>query len=189
MHQPQHSNLYNAVLAVVIFMLFQKGNRSHSPPQSAKSKFGSNLPFVWNDSGTVSWIFSDPEEDQPERSGSHIVALRIRALCRLDMYYWTGVVRCFTDLCSEWMMNYPFHCSLICIPVLTWFIQKVWTNLCPQQSSYRGSSLSCAYNACNHWIFVLCGVPVVCTIHNNKGVICRYTSFLVANPKQLFKIK
>lgn len=44
---------------------------------------------------------------------------------------------------------------------------------------------SCAYSACSHQELALCATSPSCLY---KGVICRYTTFLVANPKQLFII-
>jgi hypothetical protein len=157
MNQTQYSSMCNTV----IFMLFQKGNQSHSPPQSAKSKFGSNLPFVWNDSGTESWIFYDHEEDQPDRSGSYTVVLRIKALCRLDIYYWTGVVWCLINLCSEWMMNYPFHCSLIMYLCAGTLYRKSELIFALSRAATMGT-LSCAYSPFSHRELVLCATSPLC---------------------------
>ena len=161
--------------------LFQKGNQSHSPPQSAKSKFGSNLPFVWNDSGTESCVFFWSRRGPPTwpywilHCGDENLSL-VQARYKLN---WS----CLVPRQSVFWMNYPFHCSLIMYPYADMLYSL-------NQSLPPTEQLPCAYSACSHWELAQFATSLrACTIHNNKGIICRYTTFLVANAKQLFKVK
>jgi len=156
MHQPQYSSLYNAIL---IFVLFQKRNQSHSPPQSAKSKFGSNLPFVWNDIGIESWNFSDHEEDQPDCTGSCTVAMRILSLvqARYILRNWGGLV----PHRSVFWMNYPFHCSLIMYTCADTCYTESELVFALSRAATMGT-LSCAYSACSYWELVLCVMSPLC---------------------------
>jgi hypothetical protein len=107
---------------------------------------------------------SDREEDQCECSGSYTVVSRITGLGRRDTTtsYWTGVVWCLTDMCSEWMMNYPFHCSLMYPCADTCYTQS----LPSADSSCLGSSIMCTQ----------CLQPLVtCTVHNIPVVLVWYT--------------
>jgi hypothetical protein len=92
---------------------------------------------------------------------------------------------------SVFWMNDELSFSLLTndVSVCWHVIQRVWTNLCPQQSSYHGKSSMCIVPAATRNLYCARRPCCVCMIHYTNGAICQYTTFLVANRKQLFNIK